>query len=65
MASFSDAVGPELFVHVTELNGQRVKRGDRVTFQTAAQIPDRPGRRTGNIFRLFVIPNTTDRTRPP
>ena len=30
-----DAPSPNLFFHVTELNGQRVKHGDRVSFQTA------------------------------
>ena len=29
------APSPNLFFHVTELNGQRVKHGDRVSFQTA------------------------------
>ena len=31
----SDAIGPDLFMHVTELNGQRVKMGDRVSYRTA------------------------------
>ncbi|MGB8749369.1 MAG: cold shock domain-containing protein [Pseudolabrys sp.] len=30
-----DAPSPNRFFHVTELNGQRVKHGDRVSFQTA------------------------------
>lgn len=31
----SDAISPELFVHVTELNGQHVKMGNRVSYRTA------------------------------
>ena len=30
-----DAIGPELFVHLNELNGQRVNKGDRVSYRTA------------------------------